>query len=751
MKIIVNNYAEILLFLALPCATRTGGGFIRHDKRHACYYCSTLITNVWRHYHLQHSGEVEVQNILCSKHNEKKRAINRLRMLGDYYHNVQVLSKKSGQLIVVRRPSSNKQASYRDFLPCVGCKGFFWRKELWRHCKSCESWQTSQQPETACQKVGSMLLAPVLYTAANIDPALAAVLASMASDQVSLVAKNDCIILTFGSIVAQNCTTVQYNYVSQRMRQLARLLMELRDQAQAPNADLSSFLKPEQFDTVVAAVQKVCEYTQCTQAEPAKLKVPSLALKLGHALRKCCTLLINKALREKNAALEGDAESFMRMLDSIEWKTKVSSIAMKTITCEKRNKPDLIPLTADLVKIKTYLESAIPELSDRLTAEPNTENYVNLVDCLVSRIILFNKRRGGEVARMTRAVYENVSKPTAGASGLDDIAKTLSRTEQELCSRLKLVEIAGKRNQTVPVLLTQDVIKGIDSILANRTAVGINPSNLFVFARCSGLNSSDPFAAVRRVAQCAGAERPELVRSTKLRKYVATVSQVLDMQPSELNLLCRHMGHSIHVHEDFYRLPSQTLELAKVSKLLLAVEAGDLAQLNGKTLNNLDIADIPDACLEEDDDEDDDEADTVDKLPSTSTQSFSVSDRNEDGDIAVVDDVEPSGDDESDDDNDVPLCKKRRKMPVHKRDMKDSQVLPLPRRSTKRCPNKPWAAAEKDALFKHFVDNIRSRTVPGKKECEAARSKFSVLSSREWRHIKFAVKNIISAEKRLAV
>jgi len=181
------------------------------------------------------------------------------------------------------------------------------------------------------------------------------------------------------------------------MRQLARLLMKLRSQAQAPNDDLS--------DTVVAAVQKVCEYTQCTKTEPAKLKVPSLALKLGHALRKCCNLLVNKALHEKNAAQEGDAESFMRMLDLIEWKTKVSSSALKTITCEKRNTPDLIPLTADLVKIKTYLESAIPELSDRLTAEPNTKNYINLVDCVVSRIILFNNRREDEVARMTRAVY----------------------------------------------------------------------------------------------------------------------------------------------------------------------------------------------------------------------------------------------------------------------------------------------------------------------------------------------------------
>jgi len=60
--------------------------------------------------------------------------------------------------------------------------------------------------------------------------------------------------VTFGSVVAQNCTAAQYNYVSQQMRQLARLLTELRDQTQAPHTDLLSFLKPEKFDALVAAV-----------------------------------------------------------------------------------------------------------------------------------------------------------------------------------------------------------------------------------------------------------------------------------------------------------------------------------------------------------------------------------------------------------------------------------------------------------------------------------------------------------------
>lgn len=117
--------------------------------------------------------------------------------------------------------------------------------------------------------------------------------------------------------------------------------------------------------------------------------------------------------------------------------------------------------------------------------------------------------------------------------------------------------------------------------------------------------------ALRKVAECARAERLELICGTKLRKYVATVSQVLDMRSNELSLLCRHMGHSIHVHEDFCQLPSHTLELAKVSKLLIAVEAGDLTKLTGKTLNDLDLADIPDTFLDEGDSQDAADEETV--------------------------------------------------------------------------------------------------------------------------------------------
>lgn len=92
-------------------------------------------------------------------------------------------------------------------------------------------------------------------------------------------------------------------------------------------------------------------------------------------------------------------------------------------------------------------------------------------------------------------------------------------------------------------------------------------------------------------------DRPDLVTSTYLRKHIATVSQLLNMNDSEFQLLCTHMGNSALVHQDYYRLPSQTLELAKVSKLRMAIQNGNLVSLCGKTLGEIDIDQLSDDML----------------------------------------------------------------------------------------------------------------------------------------------------------
>ena len=120
-----------------------------------------------------------------------------------------------------------------------------------------------------------------------------------------------------------------------------------------------------------------------------------------------------------------------------------------------------------------------------------------------------------------------------------------------------------------------------------RKSAGVVDSNNYLFARShyggeGHIRGSD---VMRVWSERVGARQPQLLRSTKLRKHIATVSQIVNLKENELDILAKFMGHDINIHREFYRLPEETLEVARVSKLLLALEnEGDLA---GKTLEDI--------------------------------------------------------------------------------------------------------------------------------------------------------------------
>ena len=152
-----------------------------------------------------------------------------------------------------------------------------------------------------------------------------------------------------------------------------------------------------------------------------------------------------------------------------------------------------------------------------------------------------------------------------------------------------MVEIEGKRGRKVPVLLTPDIKGAMDILVKKRQEANINTNKKFFFARPSedSLNHIRHWDCLRK--QCTGLKlkEPDLITSTHLRKYVATVSQVLDLQEKELDWLARHMGHDIRVHREYYRLHESTLELAKVSKILAVVDEGTIPQAIGKPFNEV--------------------------------------------------------------------------------------------------------------------------------------------------------------------
>ena len=54
-------------------------------------------------------------------------------------------------------------------------------------------------------------------------------------------------------------------------------------------------------------------------------------------------------------------------------------------------------------------------------------------------------------------------------------------------------------------------------------------------------------------------------------------------------MLVGYLGHDVRTHREYYRLLESTLQVAKVSKILLKIERGDLKDLTGKSLDEVEV------------------------------------------------------------------------------------------------------------------------------------------------------------------
>ena len=169
----------------------------------------------------------------------------------------------------------------------------------------------------------------------------------------------------------------------------------------------------------------------------------------------------------------------------------------------------------------------------------------------------------------------------------------LSNVEKGLCEIMESVEIVGKRGHTVPVILTPDMTEKLTVLLQERDSVGVAADNTYLFAHSSyeSLGYVRGSDCLRKHSALARVANPQALRSTKLRKHIATASQVLALTEQQLDLLARYMGHDLRVHRDYYQIPDTVLRVAKLSKLFIALEKGVLPTQQGKSLDELTMDD----------------------------------------------------------------------------------------------------------------------------------------------------------------
>lgn len=61
----------------------------------------------------------------------------------------------------------------------------------------------------------------------------------------------------------------------------------------------------------------------------------------------------------------------------------------------------------------------------------------------------------------------------------------------------------------------------------------------------------------------------------------------MDLRDGEREWLAEHLGHTMGVHKSHYRLQEPVVEMAQLSKLLLAIDDGKASQFVGRKLSDI--------------------------------------------------------------------------------------------------------------------------------------------------------------------
>ena len=300
---------------------------------------------------------------------------------------------------------------------------------------------------------------------------------------------------------------------------------------------------------------------------------------------------------------------------------------------------------------------------------------------------------------------EQVQQGLSAKNLQEEIMHGLSTFEQALAKKLERIEIRGKRGRRVPVLLMERHKQQVECLIRKRPH---DIESRFLFPR--GTHTSTPLSTsdiLRTFSRECGAEQPDLLTSTSLRKQIATMSQILNLKDHELDALADFLGHDIRVHRQFYRLSEDTVQVAKISKLLLELESGRLGRHKGKTLDEIQVDEEEEIQINEEE------------------EKHGLSDDEDDPDKKDEETVDPG------------ISSNPESSGSHQ---KDSKPRAKRRKTGER---RTWSTAEKEAAKRQLGKYFRLKKIPGKADCETAKRNEPTLHGRSWTQIKFYVKNNI--------
>lgn len=676
------------------------------DKKYPCCFCKLMFAKLPRHFERVHVNEPEVQQflVLDKASKSRKEKIDELRNRALFQHNCEVLKTGKGTIVPKKRPPC--PTNPEKYLPCESCSGFYSRKQLIRHFKRCvkrNGENMSNIRNRGVQTRGALLLPTKIITTENFRTDI---LSKMNEDDVCHAITKDELILQFGQHTYEKLCHEKRHHklVSCRLREMGRFLIAAKE-GDGSITELKDLIKPSNYKIVKEAVRRVAGFDE----EKNTFLVPSLALKLGMSIKKCAMVLKGVCMEDDNLRTKiPEIDAFIQLFE-LKWTGDVTRKAHRTLYEHKWNKPKRIPLANDITLLNKFLLKKDKELCLLLLNSPTPKIFEELAEVTLCRTLVLNRRRVGEIQYMKLRDFLNA--PQSDTSS--EIYESLSEAERILVRSLKRVEIKGKKGRKVPVILTSDLQASISLLNEKRKDFEMNNTNEYLFPSVS--QSCGHFRAdilLKKFAHSCGAKHPENLTSTQLRKHVATLSQLLNLRDHELDALAKYMGHDIRVHREYYRLAEDTMDLAKIGKLLINMEKGNIMTMKNKNLDEINIDEELSELEDNFDDDDDDDPNEDDPQHNVALQ--------------------------------VPRGREIEKCQWKENGFEQNSTS----KRRPRVKRRQWSQEDLNAVRSYFKGYIHLRKIPGKKDVEKfLETNSRVMKDRSWKDVKYCVYNSFAKSK----
>ena len=238
-----------------------------------------------------------------------------------------------------------------------------------------------------------------------------------------------------------------------------------------------------------------------------------------------------------------------------------------------------------------------------MNQQTNDGTFQELNRAVLTYIIVFNKRRSGEVSKMEVKNFTD-ARENRYDSVYQEMFATLSELEKKVAKENLLVKVIGKKGRHVSALVPTFVCDAIDVLLVGRSQYNVPEGNVYLFAKPWTENYLDGCRCVRHFSNSFGLKKPKAITTTKLRKHLATCLQVLNLSENEMEWVAGFLGHTVDVHRLYYRAQDDTIYLTKVAKIIAASNLGQVSLNAGRNLDQVEFDEGSDLTDQNTSDED---------------------------------------------------------------------------------------------------------------------------------------------------